>query len=174
MVSSSKNVLITGLPGVGKTTLVKKICDSVSSVKSVGFYTEEIRKGGERQGFELISLDGDRRVLSHVTVNSRYRVGKYRVDVGGFETFLDSQDYLNPHVRLVVIDEIGRMECLSGRFRTLVKALLNSKKHVVATIALKGGGLIDEVKSRRDVTSFHLTARNRAEVLREVLSLLRL
>jgi len=60
-----KNLLVTGLPGVGKTTLIRKPAESLKSLRPVGFYTEEMREGGERKGFELVSLEGKRGVLSH-------------------------------------------------------------------------------------------------------------
>ena len=43
---TKKNLLITGLPGVGKTTLVKKLSEALKSLYPVGFYTEEIRERG--------------------------------------------------------------------------------------------------------------------------------
>ena len=60
-----KNFLITGLPGVGKTTLIKKLSEKLKHLHPAGFYTEEIREAGQRKGFELISLDGKRGLLSH-------------------------------------------------------------------------------------------------------------
>ncbi len=56
--SVKKNLLVTGLPGVGKTTLIKKLSEALKDFHPVGFYTEEIRERGERKGFELISLEG--------------------------------------------------------------------------------------------------------------------
>jgi nucleoside-triphosphatase len=44
------NLLITGRPGCGKTTLVKRLCGKIAS-KAAGFYTEEIRRGAHRRGF---------------------------------------------------------------------------------------------------------------------------
>jgi len=85
-----KNILITGLPGVGKTTLIKKLSEELKHLHPAGFYTEEIREEGQRKGFELISLDGKRGLLSHKDIKSPYRVGQYKVDIEGFENFLDS------------------------------------------------------------------------------------
>jgi nucleoside-triphosphatase len=85
----NKNILVTGLPGVGKTTLVRRVGDQLKDLKCAGFYTAEIRKGGVRKGFELIDFAGRRRVLAHVRFKSPFRVGKYSVDVKHFEDFLD-------------------------------------------------------------------------------------
>ncbi|NIT02688.1 MAG: NTPase, partial [Candidatus Latescibacteria bacterium] len=79
---------ITGPPRSGKTTLVMRLLEKLPEVKAAGFYTEEIRERGERKGFKLISLSGASGVLSHVDIKSSRRVGKYKVDVEGFEKFL--------------------------------------------------------------------------------------
>ncbi len=75
------NILITGIPGVGKTTLIKKLADALKNFHPAGFYTEEIREDGIRKGFALIGCDGRREVLSHTDIKSPYRVGKYKVDL---------------------------------------------------------------------------------------------
>jgi nucleoside-triphosphatase len=164
-----KNLLITGLPGVGKTTLIKKLSEALKSLDPVGFYTEEIREGGERKGFELISLNGRRGLLSHKNIRSPYRVGQYKVDIKGFEHFIDSISFFNPLTRLIIIDEIGKMECLSDQFKGLLNEILDSEKWVIATIALKGSGLIAEVKKRKDVQIFEITRRNRDTLFFEML-----
>jgi len=164
------NILITGLPGVGKTTLIKNIVGALKDLRPVGFYTAEIREGGRRKGFELISLDGRKGLLSHIDIQGPHRVGKYKVDVKGFEAFLGSIPLLNPSTRLVIIDEIGKMECFSERFKECLIECLNSEKWVLATVALKGGGFIEEVKRRHDIKLFEITQRNRDSLLPDILS----
>jgi len=170
MGSTKKNILLTGLPGVGKTTFIKKLSEKLSSIKPVGFYTEEIRERGMRKGFDLISLEGRRGLLSHVEIESPHRVGKYRVDVKGFEDFLESIAFFAPATSLIIIDEIGKMECLSPKFRRLIKEILDSEKMLIATVAFKGGGLIEEIKKRNDVRLFEITQKNRDSLLTEILN----
>jgi nucleoside-triphosphatase len=165
-----KNLLITGLPGVGKTTLVKKLTEALKSLYPVGFYTEEIRERGERKGFEIISLEGKKGLLSHKEIRSPYQVGHYKVDIQSFEDFLVSISFFNPSTRLIIIDEIGKMECLSDRFKKLLKESLDSEKWVIATLALKGTGLIAEVKRRKDIKLFEITKKNRDSLFSRILS----
>ena len=153
--------LITGKPGVGKTTLVQKIINRMGSVNMAGFYTAEIRYTGSRLGFELQGLNGGCRTLAHVDIDSRHRVGRYGVDTLGFEEFLTILDLLNPDVELIVIDEIGKMELFSNRFRNLVRDALNADKQVLATIPLKGNDFIREIKQRPDIHLLEVTHANR-------------
>jgi len=164
-----KNILITGQPGIGKTTFIKKLAGKLKDLHPSGFYTTEIREAGIRKGFELISLDGSKGILSHVDINSPYRVSKYCVDVERFEIFLDSISLLDPTASIVIIDEIGKMECFSGKFRSLVRNILDSDKLLVATIALKGSGMIADIKKRDDVRLFQVTIENRDSLVSEIL-----
>jgi nucleoside-triphosphatase len=135
----------------------------------VGFYTEEIREKGIRKGFELISLSGRRELLSHVDIRSPYRVSKYGVDIRRFEDFLDCIPFFAQGTEIVIIDEIGKMECFSKKFEQIVRALLDSEKMFISTISLKGSGFIAEVKERNDIKLFELSPANRGSLLSEIL-----
>ena len=148
-------ILLTGSPGIGKTTLIRKVAADLSHRRPVGFYTAEIRERGARTGFELVSLDGRRGVLSHV-------------DVAGFDRFLDTIHWLEQDPGLIVIDEIGKMECFSEKFQSLVRRILDADTHVLATVARRGSGLIAEVKQRSDVELLEITARNRDSLRGEI------
>ncbi len=163
--SVKKNILLTGRPGTGKTTFIRKVVKDLADLHPAGFYTGEIRTGGERQGFSLAGLDGTAATLARVGIESPYRVGKYGVDLPGFEAFLRTMPPPETARGLVIIDEIGKMECLSPLFRSLVSGYLDSPRlHLVATIAQKGDGFIGEIKARSDVALYELTLRNRGSL----------
>ena len=157
--------LITGKPGVGKTTLVQKIIKRMGSVNMAGFCTSEIRSTGSRLGFELQGLNGGRRTLAHVDIASRHRVGRYGVDIDGFDVFLNTLDLLDPDVELIVIDEIGKMELFSSRFQRLVRNVLSSDKQVLATIPLKGNEFIREIKKWPDMHLIEVTHENQDRLI---------
>ncbi|MBW2439630.1 MAG: AAA family ATPase [Deltaproteobacteria bacterium] len=170
MASAIDNILITGTPGSGKTTLFKRLLKELGHFEPVGFYTQEIRAGGVRRGFTLNGLDGSTGRLAHVDFLSAFRVGRYGVDVAGFENFIDRISLSDPGKKLVMIDEIGKMECFSERFITLMSQLLDADCLVVATIARKGAGLIANIKKRSDIRLFEATRNNQDQILGQILN----
>lgn len=167
MFSNTPRILLTGLPGCGKTTAVMRIVAALSDRKLAGFYTEEIRDRRTRKGFKWKRLDGPEGILSHTGFKGP-KVGKYGVDVPGFESrvvpILDPQGSAD----LFVIDEIGKMECLSAKFTDAVRRLLDSEKPLLATIAKKGGGFISQAKAHPAVSLYALTESNRTELADDI------
>jgi nucleoside-triphosphatase len=158
----TQHILLTGLPGVGKTTVIKQLADSLTPYHPDGFFTQEIRENGIRKGFELVTFDGRRQLLSHVNIPGPHRVGRYGVDLAGFEKLLETLDLRHSPSQLVILDEIGKMECLSPRFIQEVEALLDSTKMLIATVGLKGGGFPVNVRSRPDCQVVTVTLSNRS------------
>lgn len=165
------HLLITGLPGVGKTTLIRTLAKRLEEHRPAGFYTEEIRGlQGTREGFRIVTLCGRQAVLSHVDYPGPHRVSRYGVDVAGFERLVAELDIEHTQSRLIVIDEIGKMECFSKRFISVVSLLLDGPKTLIATIAMKGEGFIQRVKQRPDCRFVMVTRENRDRLPDELAS----
>lgn len=159
------NILLTGRPGIGKTTVVRRFVALHSNKHLSGFYTDELREQGRRTGFRIITLDGATGILAHQEAKSRFRVGKYGVNVEEFEALaLPRLDARIANLDLFIIDEIGKMECFSQSFIASVRSLLDSPTRVLATVAQKGAGFIGEVRSQSDVTLIQITTQNREKL----------
>jgi len=173
VLSESAKILLTGLPGCGKTTAAMQIIANLNCEKLAGFYTQEIRQGGVRKGFSWQRLDGAAGTLAHIDIKGPFRVGKYGVDVAGFEkSVVPILDAEKTDTQLFVIDEIGKMECFSKKFAAAIRRLFKSDKSVLATVALKGTGLISEVKNYQDIKLFNLTRQNHNKTIAEILQAL--
>jgi nucleoside-triphosphatase THEP1 len=97
-------------------------------------------------GFRIEAFDGRSDVLAHVSVRSPYKVSKYGVDLAVLDRFVSEE--LSPEgADVVFIDEIGKMECLSKSFVRKVESLLSSHALLVATVAQRGGALIEAVRA---------------------------
>lgn len=162
-------LLITGTPCIGKTTVLRKVAEGLRNTRICGFYTEELREQGIRRGFRLVGFNGDQGIIAHIELPHRWQVGKYGVDVPALDLLAGSTLSLQDACRVYLVDEIGKMECLSPGFVAATRTLLESDRPLVATIGKKGGGFIEEVKSRRDVELLEVTHANRDSLPAEVL-----
>ncbi len=132
-------------------------------------YTREIRRHDRRLGFEAIGLGGTSTVLAHAHHRSGMRVGRYGVDLRGFDPLVRRELARPPgEVDLFVIDEIGKMECHSRLFVQWTRTALDGAVPVLATIALTGEGFMAEVRSRPDVKLLTVSAANRDELAEAV------
>jgi nucleoside-triphosphatase len=163
-------LLLTGKPGTGKTALIKEAL-ARTRVRGGGFYTEEIRAGGIRQGFRIITLDGQEAVLAHVNIASPYQVSKYKVDIDSLNRVgVSALRQALKESDLIVIDEIGKMELLSPQFREAVTQAIGSGKKVLGTIMLNPHPFADKIKRHPQVRTLLLTGDNRHELMGEVLN----
>jgi nucleoside-triphosphatase len=163
-----RKILLTGRPGCGKTTLIKRVVDKLPR-RAGGFYTQEIRDGGTRAGFKIVTLDGEEVVFAHVDLKTPERVGKYGLDLSTLERIgVGAVRKAVRARRLVVIDEIGPMEIRSAIFRDAVNEALDSKLPFLATILARSLPFTDVIKSRPDVTLIEVRPDNRERLVSEL------
>lgn len=162
-------IVLTGVPGCGKTTVAKRTA-ALLRRPACGFFTEEVRSlRGERIGFRVESLDGTRGELARKGEGSGPRVGAYRVNLQAFEAVALPALGEAPPDRVLVIDEIGKMECLSEPFRRRVAELLDADIPLLATAPLRGGGaFLDSIRRRPGVEILLVTRENRDRLPAEI------
>ncbi len=163
-----KNILLTGPPRSGKSTLIEKLIQKIDRPMT-GFFTREIKERGKRVGFSIITLDGKEGILAHQNSKTEFRVGKYGVHLDQVNQIAVPSITPSRPDEIIVIDEIGKMECLSSVFREVLLKTLHSDNWVVASIALKGSPFIERLKEGRDVVLFAVTEKNRGSLVGEIL-----
>jgi nucleoside-triphosphatase len=165
--------LVTGNSGTGKTTVIRKTLSQIQ-IRSGGFYTEEIRLSGIREGFKIITLNGVEAILAHIDLHDRPHIGKYGVNLENLENVaVKSILEASEEAELVVIDEIGKMEMLSPNFRKAVLRAINSGKRILSSIMLKPHPFADRIKNLPGAQLIEINLNNREHVLQHLVRELR-
>ncbi|XP_071033999.1 cancer-related nucleoside-triphosphatase isoform X2 [Parasteatoda tepidariorum] len=174
----NKHVLLTGAPGVGKTTLIKKVCSKLkeNDKHCEGFFTEEVRTGRERIGFDIVTLSEQRGNLARASIPSSRttpKVGKYSVDVESFEA-LALPCFNCCAASILVLDEIGKMELFSKTFLEEVKkAFSRTDIRILATIPVsKQLSFVNELRDRKDCLLIEVSRENRNNLEKRIVDCL--
>ncbi len=169
---NEKNILLTGRPGIGKTTVISHLYHRLAQFKIAGFYTQEIRRAGQREGFLITSFDGLEKTLAHMNYVSVHKVGKYGVNLSALSEVITHLQSEIQKPDLWMIDEIGKMESLSPEFRSFLEHCLQNSRPVVATISISAGGWIERIRQRMDITLLTMNEKNRNELPETIAAML--
>lgn len=167
-----RTILLRGRPGVGKTTIIKEVVENLGG-QAGGFYTEEIREGGQRQGFKIVTLDGQEGILAHVDIKGQPRVSRYGVNLKDLEEVgVAALRRALERYPLVVIDEIGKMELFSEAFRAAVFEAIEGEKMVLATVMAGYHPWVEMIKAHPAVKVLEVTMNNRQTMAQKILDML--
>jgi len=161
-------MLITGPPGCGKSTLIEKIINRMEEPVT-GFFTREIKERGRRVGFSINTLDGREGILAHKSIRSEYRVGKYGINIEDIDNIAIPSIMPRGKDVIVVIDEIGKMECFSLLFRDALMRVLPLQNWIIGSIAQKGDPFIQKIKERDDVRLIYISGQNRNMLVEKII-----
>ncbi len=159
-----KNIFVTGPPRCGKSTLIERVVRKIQKPMT-GFFTRELREKDKRVGFSITTMDGKEGVLAHQNIRSPYKVGKYGVNLEHIDQIAVPSMIPAESHEIVVIDEIGKMECFSPLFRQTLIKILDAENPVIASIAQKGDRFIQGIKKRENILLFQISEKNRDEMV---------
>ena len=171
--SMSRVLILTGAPGVGKTTVLTKTVDALKAkgVRVGGMVTREVREDNVRVGFEILDLTNNKHGwLAHVNGQGGPKVGKYNVnlkdlDIIGTTAITQALEKCD----VIVIDEIGPMELFSQKFKQVVTQALESKKLMLTVVHGKAKDpLVTQIKRRVDAEIFNVTFSNREDLTKQL------
>lgn len=165
------NIFITGKPGCGKSSLVKEIIEFLKTkkIKFAGIVTPEIRKNNQREGFKILDLvSGKQEILASVNTKSKYKVGKYGVNIRSIDKIVDifSRNYDNADI--TIVDELGKMEMFSKKFKLLINKILENNKINIITIGLS---FLNKFKNKGKV--FYLNRDNFAQTKNKIIEIIK-
>ena len=172
-------LVITGRPGVGKSTLFNTIVTSLKDKGIIvgGIITPEVRVSGKRIGFKIVDLlTSEETWLAKREYPSSVKVGSYGVLINEASRLVEKALSRAISEALVVgVDEVGPMELKLPVFKPLLLKLLKSGKHVILVVHynLSDPEITSEIKDAKRVV---LNMENREvykrtlplEVLREL------
>ncbi len=169
-------IVLTGEPGIGKTTLIKKLAKVLRN-KVIGFWTEEVRdpKTKKRTGFKVVSTEGKSLLFASKTFTSKHLVGSYGVNVQRFESVaLPILEKALQEDKVVLVDEVGKMELFSKPFRDLIRELIHdTRKDMVITIPIRDvHPLVAEIRRLKGAVLLEINKENRDGLLEDILNLL--
>lgn len=164
-------IFLCGEAGVGKTTIIQRALAKIE-LRPGGFTTDEIRDKGRRIGFEIKTLSGEKGMLAHVDFRSRFWVGKYYVNIKDLESVgVTSLEKAVADDELIIIDEIGKMELFSKKFKAVVRDVLQCGKPILGAIMSMPHPFADEIKQMPEIQILDVTKQNRNRLIGEVIKL---
>lgn len=165
-------ILLTGKPGIGKSTILKEVLGSLQMPK-YGIVAEEIRNDqNQRVGFEAMTSDGKSSIFAHkLAFKTEFSVGDYYVDINAINDFIvpELKEGLSKEKSVVFVDEIGRMQSFSAEFLSIIKSLFSGKVNVLATIVFEDEPWSLEFKKYPGVILIDVNEKNR-EFLAEIIN----
>lgn len=161
-------ILLWGVPGCGKSTLVERVLAGLRR-PARGFITKEIRESGRRLGFSIQTLDQRKGILAHRELPGPMRVGRYGVTLEDLESLAVPAISSCEPGTVLIIDEIGKMECLSSAFQQAVTRALEGPCEVLVTLGTGSHPFLRWVRNHREVLLVQVTFSNRDALVGQIL-----
>lgn len=158
--------LVTGNPGVGKTTAVMRVSEALKlkGLRVGGVVSREVRKDNERVGFEFVDLATKKSAPLSSTAGIGPRMGRYFVDLDGCRFAVEVLSEAMRDADAIICDELGPMEFKSKEFVDCARNMLELEKPVIVVVHKRlRHPVIDEFR-KRAILSINIDPQNRNKV----------
>lgn len=172
-----KNIILTGLPHSGKSTLLLNLLDKIQ-FRENALITKEILEGSVRAGFKMCtplpfdSVNSTSSVIAHIAFPKKTQVGKYGVNIDQIDFWANKYIYQLEKVNrgyiagVNFLDEVGQMQLFSEAFEILVQKILYDYRISIMTLSsIYNNSFTDVIRKRRDIILLEVTPENRDELL---------
>ncbi len=172
------SIIITGPPGIGKTTIFMKVIDDLKkrSIKISGIVCPDVRGDRGRIGFKIIDLStGSWRWLAKLKKladgECRVEFGRYCIDVDGVKEIVNESMKHVEGSDIICIDEVGPMEFKSRDFKIYLDKVFNSGKPLLLIVHRN---IVDSIAYQlkslgRDVKVYRVDHLNRNHLHKKIL-----
>ena len=163
------NVIITGAPGIGKTTLIKHLIRDLTPVIIRGFYKEAILENDVVKGYRMITARFDEQIIAHIYFEGPEKFENFGINIDGLNKLVERELNISNGAELFIVDEIGRMECLSHSFCHSIQKILDSNIPMIASVGQILTSELKAIKSRKDISVIQVTQKNRETLWKNIL-----
>ncbi|MEG2338680.1 MAG: nucleoside-triphosphatase, partial [Clostridium sp.] len=170
-----KNILLTGHPGVGKTTLLYKIIERLNL--SIGGFKVD------RYINQIGSTETKTFILSSLFNGiDNFKIAKVRSTDSSFDMNIFPEEFEKASIAIInrsimerdviVLDEIGVMESNSPLFKQSIIDSFESPKLVIGILKGRDAPFLNSIRNRDDVDIINVTCENRSSLLQTILDML--
>jgi nucleoside-triphosphatase len=178
-----RNLFLTGRIKCGKSTLIKQeITPFLDDIG--GYYVQRVFCSGKHCGFKMVELLDQESYSLEKETDSIYEekdIVVYLGDQGHREACIKTFEEKGAEIleraytggkKVILMDELGRVEQFAPRFRSMVNMLLDAPVYVLGVLKKEENPFLDGIRERDDIFVIDLDTWDYQKAVKELRSFL--